>query len=116
MPSYFDSNSSLNLNSENRRSGWNEEAEAETTVSHNKPHKERKWKPLECVQIAKEYLAHQQKEKTLDKKIEETKNLTKEKVNPQTMENPIIPRDMSNIMKILLAILWQNQVNQSLFD
>jgi hypothetical protein len=68
MPSYFDSNSSLNLNSKNRWSGSNEKVEDEVGVSLKKPHKERKWKPLECVEIAKEYLAHQQKEKTLEKK------------------------------------------------
>jgi hypothetical protein len=38
---------------------------------------------LECVEIAKEYLAHQQKEKTLGKKIEEAKNLTKKMSNPK---------------------------------
>jgi hypothetical protein len=27
------------------------------------------------------------------------------------MANPIIPRDISNIMKIVLAILQQNQAN-----
>jgi hypothetical protein len=53
MPSYFDSNSSLNLNSENRSNGSNEKVEDEVGVSHKKPHKERKWKPLECVEIAK---------------------------------------------------------------
>jgi hypothetical protein len=40
----------------------------------------------------------------LKKTIEEAKNLTKEKVNPQAMEYPITPKDMLNIMKILLAI------------
>ncbi len=56
------------------------------------------------------------RKKPLRKTIEDAKNLTKEKVNPQAMANPIIPRDMSNIMKILLAILQQNQANQSLFE
>ncbi len=45
--------------------------------------------------------------KPLKKTTEEAKNLT----NPQAMANPIIPRDISNIMKIVLAILQQNQAN-----
>jgi 16S rRNA A1518/A1519 N6-dimethyltransferase RsmA/KsgA/DIM1 with predicted DNA glycosylase/AP lyase activity len=83
-------------------SGSNEEVEDEIGVSHKKPHKERKWKPLECVEIAKEFF--NKRKKILRKTIEEAKNLTKEKVNPQAMANPIIPKDMSNILKILLAI------------
>lgn len=104
MPSYFDSNSSLDLNGESRRNGSNEEAnDGGQCLTQETP--QRKWNPLECVEIAKEYLAHQQKEKTLGKKIEEAKNLTKKNVKPQAMANPIIPREISNIMKILLAIL-----------
>jgi len=104
MPSYFDSNSSLDLNGESMRSGSNEEAEdGGRCLTQETP--QRIWKPLQCVEIAKEYLAHQQKEKTLEKNIEETKNLSKKRVNPQAMANPIIPREISNIMKILLTIL-----------
>ncbi len=82
MPSYFDSHSSLDLNGESRWSGSNEEAEdGGQCLTQETP--QIKWKPLECVEIAKEYLAHQQKEKTLGKKIEEAKNLTKKMSNPK---------------------------------
>jgi len=59
-----------------------EKAKDDDGVSHRKPHKKRKQKPLECVDSVKEYLTWWQKKRRLLKRKWRTKLRTLSKKGP----------------------------------
>ncbi len=100
-PMYF--NLILDSSSESEPS---EKAKDEDGVSHRKPHKKRKQKPLECVDSVKEYLTWWQKKKAFEREVEdETKNLVKEGANSQAMTNSTILINMPKIVKTMSMML-----------
>jgi hypothetical protein len=79
-----------------------EKVKHEDGVSHKKPHKKRKQKPLECVDSVKEYLTWWQKKKAFEREVEdETKNLVKEGANSPAMTNLTILINMPKIIKTM---------------